>query len=165
MCVHHRVGGLRWEPGAVSELPPRSLPFIAKTSGFPGGSVVKNPPANAGDIKDVCLLPGSGSSLEKEMATYSSILAWEMPWTEKPLATVPGGHKEPDTPEHAHTWIALALDIFVPLRCPVCGWEDKNESGETWVPVCVLSCARFFVTPWIVSHQAPLSRGFSKQEY
>ena len=24
------------------------------------------------------------SSLEKEMATYSSILAWEVPWTEEP---------------------------------------------------------------------------------
>ena len=22
------------------------------------------------------------------------------------------GHKEPDTTEHAHTWIALALDTF-----------------------------------------------------
>ena len=49
--------------------------------GFPGGSVVKNPPANAGD---------QGWSLdqedlpEKEMATHSSILAWEIPETEKP---------------------------------------------------------------------------------
>ena len=29
-------------------------------------------------------------SLEKEMATYSSILAWEIPRTEEPGATVPG---------------------------------------------------------------------------
>ena len=28
--------------------------------GFPGGSVVKNPPANAGDARDVGLIPGSG---------------------------------------------------------------------------------------------------------
>ena len=28
--------------------------------GFPGGSVVKNPPANSGDIKDVGLISGSG---------------------------------------------------------------------------------------------------------
>ena len=58
--------------------------------GFPGGSVVKNPPAGAGDGKDMGLLPGSGRSLEKEMATYSSVLAGEIPWTEKPSATVPG---------------------------------------------------------------------------
>ena len=32
------------------------------TQGFPGGSVVKNPPANAGDIRDVGLIPVSGRS-------------------------------------------------------------------------------------------------------
>ena len=33
---------------------------------------------NAGSI------PKLGRSVEKEMATHSSILAWEIPWTEKP---------------------------------------------------------------------------------
>ena len=32
--------------------------------GLPGGVVVKNPPANAGDIKDVGLIPGWGRSPE-----------------------------------------------------------------------------------------------------
>ena len=32
--------------------------------GFPGGSVVKNPPANAGDTRDAGLVPGLGRSLE-----------------------------------------------------------------------------------------------------
>ena len=31
---------------------------------FPGGSVVKNPPTNAGDTREVGLIPGSGRSLE-----------------------------------------------------------------------------------------------------
>ena len=44
--------------------------------GFPGGSVVENPPANAGDMGSI---PGWGDPLEKEMATHSSILAWETP--------------------------------------------------------------------------------------
>ena len=43
---------------------------------FPGGSVVKNPPANA---RDKGLIPGWKDSLEKEMATHSSILAWKIP--------------------------------------------------------------------------------------
>ena len=30
--------------------------------GFPGGTVVKNPPANAGDVRDMGLIPGSGRS-------------------------------------------------------------------------------------------------------
>ena len=52
--------------------------------GFPGGTVVKNPPANAGDAGDVSSIPGSGRSLEEEMTTHSSILAWRVPWTEEP---------------------------------------------------------------------------------
>ena len=43
--------------------------------------MVKNPPASAGDTG---LIPGSGNPLEKGMATHSSILAWEIPWTEEP---------------------------------------------------------------------------------
>ena len=30
------------------------------------------------------MIPGSRRSLEKGMATHSSILAWEIPWTEEP---------------------------------------------------------------------------------
>ena len=33
---------------------------------------------------------GGKDPLEEEMATYSSILAWEIPWTEEPQATVHG---------------------------------------------------------------------------
>ena len=47
---------------------------------FPGGSVVKNLLANAGDTDSIL---GLGTSLEKEMATLSSILTWEMPWIEE----------------------------------------------------------------------------------
>ena len=46
-----------------------------------GDSVVKNPPANAGDM---VLIPGLGRSLEEEMATHSSIPAWETQCTEEP---------------------------------------------------------------------------------
>ena len=49
--------------------------------GLPGGSVVKNPPANAGDVS---LIPGSINSLGEGNATHSSILAWRIPWTEEP---------------------------------------------------------------------------------
>ena len=42
--------------------------------------------------------------LEEEVATHSSTLAWEIPWTEEPggLQTVHGGGKESDTAENAH---------------------------------------------------------------
>ena len=45
---------------------------------------MKNPPANAGNIRDVGSIPGQEDPLEKEMATHSNILAWRMPWTEEP---------------------------------------------------------------------------------
>ena len=46
----------------------------------PGGSVVKNPPASAGDTGSI---PGE-DPLEKEMTTHSSFLAWRSPWTAEP---------------------------------------------------------------------------------
>ena len=46
--------------------------------------VVKNPPANAGEVRDAGSIPGQEDPLEKGMATHSSILAWRIPWTEEP---------------------------------------------------------------------------------
>ena len=48
--------------------------------GFPGGVVVKNPPANAGTTGDL----GWEDALEEGMATHSSILPWRIPGTEEP---------------------------------------------------------------------------------
>ena len=45
---------------------------------------VKNPSDNSGDIRDACLIPGSGRSLEEGMATHSSVLVWRILWTEEP---------------------------------------------------------------------------------
>ena len=47
--------------------------------------MVKNLPANAGDIRDAGSITGLGRSPGGEgMATHSSILAWRIPWTEEP---------------------------------------------------------------------------------
>ena len=62
--------------------------------GFPGGSAVKNPSGNAGDVGSI---PGWEDPLEKEMATHSSILARKIPWTERTWqTTVHGVTKETD---------------------------------------------------------------------
>ena len=45
------------------------------------GLAVKNPPANVGTWVQSL---GQEDPLEKEEATHSSILAWEIPWTEEP---------------------------------------------------------------------------------
>ena len=49
--------------------------------GLPGGSVVKNSPAKQ-EMQVQSL--GWEHPLEKQTATRSSILAWEIPWTEEP---------------------------------------------------------------------------------
>ena len=72
---------------------------------FPGGSVVKNQPANTGDVGNgnTGSIPGVGKILEKGMATHSSILAWRIPRTEEPAwAVVHGVTKESDSTKHAH---------------------------------------------------------------
>ena len=48
--------------------------------------VEKNLPANAGDFRDTGSIPRWEDPLEKEMATHSSILAWENPDGQRCLA-------------------------------------------------------------------------------
>ena len=50
--------------------------------GFPGGSEGKESACSAGDLDSILQL---GRSLQKEMVTYSSTLAWRIPWTEEPV--------------------------------------------------------------------------------
>ena len=49
--------------------------------GFPGGSVVKNPPVNAGNAGSI---PGSGRSPGEGNGNPFQYLVWEMPQTEEP---------------------------------------------------------------------------------
>ena len=82
---------------------------------FPGVSGVKDPPTNSIDRGDVGLFPGSGRSLEEEMATHSSILAREILWIEETgglQSTVSQrvGHR---AKEHTHIWPELVLGMRV----------------------------------------------------
>ena len=52
--------------------------------GYSGGSVVKYPPANAGDTGNGGSIPGLGRSPGEGHTTHSSILTWRIPWTEEP---------------------------------------------------------------------------------
>ena len=50
-------------------------------AGFPGGSVIKNPPAVQGtQVRSL----GWEDPLEEETATHSSIVAWKISWPEEP---------------------------------------------------------------------------------
>ena len=60
------------------------LQLLIEQMGFPGSTAVNNPTTNAGDARVMGSIPGTEKNLEEEPATHSSILAWEIPWTEEP---------------------------------------------------------------------------------
>ena len=77
----------------------RALGSITGPSGLQIGAslvaqLVKNPPVNAGDTRDSGSIPGL-----RRMATHSSILAWRIPWTEKP-----GRLQSMELPRVRHDW-------------------------------------------------------------
>ena len=67
---------------------------FVKYWGFPGGSDSKDSACNAGDLGSI---PGLGKS--PGVGTFSSILAWRIPWTEEAGRLQSMGHKELDTTE------------------------------------------------------------------
>ena len=75
-------------------------------------------------------------ALEKEMATHSSILAQRIPGTAEP-----GGLLSMGSHRIRHDWSTLAA------------------------AAAVLSHVQLFESLWTIAHQAPLSMGFSRQEY
>ena len=58
--------------------------------------MVKNPPANARDTRLEVRTLGQEDPLEKEMANYSSVLAWKIPRTEEPGGLQSVGSEELD---------------------------------------------------------------------
>ena len=68
------------------------------------------------------------------MAPQSSTLAWKIPWTEEP-----GGLPSMGSHRVGHDWSNLAVAVAM----------------------CVLSCVRLLVIPWVVARQALLAVGFS----
>ena len=84
-----------------------------------GGSVVKNPFLLMQETRETRVWSlGQQDSLEKEMATHPSILAWEIPRTEEGYS--PWGRKVSDTTER------LALSRV----CFLIGWRFPAEKGK-----------------------------------
>ena len=81
--------------------------------GFPGGTVVKNLPASAGDTRDMGSISGSGRLPGVEMAIHSNIFAWEIPWTEEPggLQSM-GSQSWMDMTEHVRTHVVVLFFKF-----------------------------------------------------
>ena len=54
---------------------------------------------------------GQEDTLEKEMATHSSTLAWKIPWMEEPGSYSPWGRKQSDMTDQFYFKFALFPDV------------------------------------------------------
>ena len=86
---------------------------------------------------------------------------------------------------HGHVFMSLLLSEFIPPSLPywvhmsifyrprgeggdVGGERELQRGGDVCTHMCcakLLSHVRLFATPWTLAGQAPLSMGFSRQEY
>ena len=91
-----------------------------KESGFSGGSVVKTPPANAGDAG--WIIESRRSSGEGN-AAHSSILAWKIPWTEEA-----GGlqSKASENQTRLNHWAHMQYTGKVGKSVNKISWEQKK---------------------------------------
>ena len=94
--------------------------------------MVKNLPANAGDVRDTGLIPGSGRPLKKDTAPHSSILAWRIPRTEEPgrlqsMGLHRVGHDRNDLARIPNL-IPFRLLLLVNDNCD----DDMSGSSDKW---------------------------------
>ena len=83
--------------------------------------LVKNQPAKQ---ETWVRIPGSGRYPEKEMATYSSILAWRIPWKRSLLGYNPWGRKELETTEQ----LSFSLDnTILFLIIFLLSWKELEQ--------------------------------------
>ena len=100
-----------------------------KITGFPGGALIKNPPANAGDARDIGSIPGSGRSRGEENGNPFQSSCLEIPTDRGPWwATVRRVTKKPDVTEQ------------LSIRAQSQVWGGSLERG---VPACnTWSCSQ-----------------------
>ena len=113
--------------------------------GFPGGSVVKNS-ANPGNVGSI---PGLEDPLEMGMATHSSTLAWEIPWTEEPggLQSMGSQRVRDDLATKSDRVLGMGLFLPKPLAQNTAllsstGHDHQQHHGLTTQDPGNLSCGR-----------------------
>ena len=112
---------------------------------------------------------GGKDLLEKTMATHSSILAWEIPWTEEP-----GGLKSMGSQRVRHDWAhmharkQIFLKAFRSLQ-KVKGHLKKillfSSAGPSQTTVLHRGCSVAQLRPTLLRPQAPLFMEFPRPEY
>ena len=98
---------------------------------------------------------------ESKSPTSTRLSSSHQPITHPPSSFLP--QSPPDTPASMSPWtlrhVAASVPLYLLFTLDCCNFN---------VHACMWSCfshVRFLVTLWAVAHQAPLSTGFSRQEY
>ena len=73
-----------------------------------------------------------GEDLKKEMAPYSSTLAWKIPWTEKPGRLQSMGSQESDMTERLHFHFAVDREGGERMRVPAVLKQPVLDSEPWW---------------------------------
>ena len=106
------------------------------------GTMVKNPPAKAGDAGSIS---GQEDPLEEEMATHSSIIsAWKIPWTKKPHRLQSVGSQRVRNDWACMPFFLLGLyhllstkNLFIPLTSNLCSYKVQWASTDLkWGTFC-----------------------------
>ena len=98
---------------------------------------VKNPPANAGGIRDASRSLDRDDPLEEGMATHSSILAWRIPWTEEPGGLQSTGHRV------RHDWARMHRHLE-PWCVGVNVRGHRFKDAQEALFVCLRSCSELW---------------------
>ena len=120
--------------------------------GLPGCSMLKNLPAKQEMwVRSL----GQEDPLEKEMATHSNILAWEMPWTEKP-----GGLQSMGSPK-SQTWLNDETTIMpchlLMMNLPS-EWKGLSFSLHASLLLIFQGSHQKWVPQWDVPRKPPAPR-------
>ena len=100
---------------------------------FPGGTTVKNLPADAGDAKDRGSIHGLGRSPQVGNGNHFCILAWKIPWTEEPSGLQFRGHDRSHT--HSAELGMFGLLWLLSSKESACqGWRCTFYPWVGWIP-------------------------------
>ena len=138
--LHHVKQIIRcstWSPDAYqsSREKPALTQNTSEQKGFPRGSMVKNTPANAGDLRNAGWIPGLGRSPGGGSGNPVS-LAWKTPWTEEP-----GGLQSMGSQRVGQDWASEHIQDsrkYLTLWCwgrggRRLGWEIAIQFYISWV--------------------------------
>ena len=122
--------------------------------GFPGGSDSKNPPATQ-EIQAWSL--GWEDPLEKEMATHSSILAWRIPWTEKPGGVAKSWTRLKQLSMHASCRYLTCRTLYTCKCYEISPFNGKRleiawKLAPHWLDLCIYMYIFFWYISSVASH-------------